>query len=421
MSKRRQKRNYSKNNKSVLIILLVILLLILTCGLVYYFVFYQDKKEDQLWNPNQTTGIYKVNEDNGFIVDNYSLIDEGVLENNHSEYATDYDYIRNLVSDHSPIGFDLKPYNDNQTDYSYNYRIGHWNTLNFSMLSDKPTDKAKIHAENIAKMISYLEYDLIGLTEINKDTVKETDFKKAKNFLDLVNNYVSKENKDKYQYDLIVSKNTNSKTAKDGQVEQVAILYNTKKLKIDNNSNSNDALIGSGDFYSNPLINAYSKDRDFVRTPFGSSFVTIDNPNNTYKFSTVFSHFDSPGNDKIIDNGTTSGIGNQELFESQQIDDVLDEFKTKYNNDNVIFMGDTNIKTKKQTTAFDMVNINKNNYQFAFKDTDEYNTSLATTATVNKYPNDKLKWYSNAYDKIIYHLNDFIPKLDNNNDDTNLG
>ncbi|EGZ30827.1 hypothetical protein [Malacoplasma iowae] len=67
-------------------------------------------------------------------------------------------------------------------------------------------------------------------------------------------------------------------------------------------------------------------------------------------------------------------------------------------------MGDTNIKTNKQKTAFNEKELNLSNYNFLFKDSLEYATSLATVKTVEKYPNDKLKWYSNPYDKIIYSL-----------------
>ncbi|MDE5553485.1 MAG: hypothetical protein K2I67_02955 [Malacoplasma sp.] len=69
-------------------------------------------------------------------------------------------------------------------------------------------------------------------------------------------------------------------------------------------------------------------------------------------------------------------------------------------------MGDTNIPTGKQNIAFDSNKLSSLNYEFSFEDSISYNTSLAMVSTVENNINNPSKWYSNAYDKIIYSLKD---------------
>lgn len=409
MQKKRRKRNNS--TKKGYWILAIILCLCLIGGLVYYFVFYKNNNQDvnnnkPLIDKPISDNTYSVNQKNGFIIKNYSLVEEKILENPALDlYDNDvYKYIRYSVSDHNPIGFNISPDNTNI------YKIGHWNTLNFNLLNKNSSAKENEHATNIAKLINYFKFDLIGLTEINKNVINNTNFNDvnnpAFNFVNLINDLIPIDRKDSYHYNIVVSNNTSSLYAKPGQSEQVAILYNTKKIEL-LNSSSNDAMIGSGKFYSNPSINDYGINRDYVRAPFASKF-KLTNAVTPYEFVASFSHFDSPGSSNdSVDQGTTNDIGKQEFFEAQQIGNVLEEFRTFYQTNNVIFMGDTNIKTGKQNLAFDVNNLTHLNYQFSFEDNQYYNTSLATVATVQKYPNNQLKWYSNAYDKIIYSLENF--------------
>ncbi|WP_412032564.1 MnuA family membrane nuclease [Malacoplasma muris] len=405
------KKRIRKQNK-ILYIILIFILLCLIGGVIYYFIFYKENVKSE--NNNKPLidkpigdNLYSVNQENGFIIKNYSLVEHNILENPAIDlYDNDvYKYIRYSVSDHNPIGFNLT------IDQNEFYKIGHWNTLNFNLLKNNPSAKEKEHAMNIAKIVNYFKFDLIGMTEINKNVITEANAieanNPASNFVNLINDLVPESRKNQYHYNIIVSKNTNSLYAKSGQSKQVAILYNTKKFKLSEANNTNDALIGSGTFYSNASVNDNGIDRDYVRAPFGSKFQTINNVNNK-EFVVSFSHFDSPGSSQdSVDYGLIDGIGKQEYFEAQQIDKVIEEFRTLYNTNNVIFMGDTNIKTGKQNLAFNIQKLSSLNYKFAFDDNDYYNTSLATVATVNKYPNDQLKWYSNAYDKIIYRLDEF--------------
>lgn len=379
----------------------------------WYFLVYQ---KEEIKDSIISKDTFKINNENGFISNNYAFVNANVIDNPSSD--SDIAYIRKRVSDHNLIGFDLSVSNDST------YRIGHWNTLNFSLLktsdlSDKSSDRY-LHALNIAKVINYFKFDIIGLTEINANTVKENDTSAATNFLNMVNDYVPTSLKDKYQYDLIVSNNTKSITATSGQIEQVAILYN--KVKVKNNETTNDdSVYGNGYFYQNNPINwgltdKTKKDYDYVRPPFGTSFQIVEN-NQMYNLALLYSHFDSPGASANEDKGT-NGMGTQEMFEANNVDVAIQEFQKRYNTNNVVFMGDTNIPTGKQNIAFNTNQLSQLGYQFAFEDNSNYNTSLATVKTVESNLNNPIKWYSNAYDKIIYSLSDF--KINQNDSYQNL-
>lgn len=389
-----------RKSKVISIGIISISILLLVGGLFVYF-YLKNKDNNELATPNPNANSYKINDDKSFIGDIWNLIDDNVITNKSSDSVSNYSYIRSKVSDHSPIGMKLNI--DNQV-----YNVGHWNTLNFTFSKDR---QEKV--DNISKTILFYKFDLIGLTEINANTVTETNKENATYFINYINGLIPKDERNNREYDIIVSNNTTSQFAAVGQSEQVAILYNKNKFKPFEYTNltiKNDAIVGSGYFYSNPLTD-FSKDTsrkyDYVRSPFGTMFNLV-NSAIEYPITFLFSHFDSPGASSSSQNKKTEimvdGIGSQEYYEAYNIKNVLSEFEEKFNNKNIIFMGDTNIKTNKQKTAFNEKELNLSNYNFLFKDSLEYATSLATVKTVEKYPNDKLKWYSNPYDKIIYSL-----------------
>lgn len=378
------------------------LCILLIAGGVFAYFYFKNKTNDEVTIPNQTTNSYKINDDKSFIGDIWNLINDKVVTNKNSNSMSDYSYIRARVSDHAPVGIKLN-INNNQ------YNVGHWNTLNFTFSKDK---QEKV--DNISRTILFYKFDLIGLTEINANTVTASSKSNANYFVNYINGLLTEQQKQTIEYDIIVSNNTSSKFADPGQTEQVAILYNKKKFvpaSLTNlNAIQNDALVGEGYFYSNPLT-SFDKDSsrqyDYVRSPFGTMFNLVDSTI-SYPITFLFSHFDSPGVSKNSTSKKTEiaidGMGSQEYFEAHHIQDVMNEFKTKFNNDNIIFMGDTNIKLNKQASAFDEAKLSSSNYNFLFKDSSLYSTSLATVNTVDKYPNDRLRWYSNPYDKIIYSL-----------------
>lgn len=75
-------------------------------------------------------------------------------------------------------------------------------------------------------MISYFNLDIIGLTEINKDT----PLNNAQNFLNLLNSLDNSKN-----YNFIMSNNLQGRTASAGQAEKIIIFYNSKKVNLISN------------------------------------------------------------------------------------------------------------------------------------------------------------------------------------------
>lgn len=264
---------------------------------------------------------------------------------------------------------------------SKNIVIGEWNALNFiNPKGNKQITNGKTAA--IADIINFLKYDLIGILEINKDGSNNNE--QVSYLMQALNN---NDNNKKWNYhfsnNLTSSPNTAAK-----QVEQVLVLYNENLLKLNNYYE-----------YSNP------GDPDglyYVRPPYGVSFSYKNNPE--ISFAAIFDHFDSPGvaSEKTTFSPMTpetksnkaTGQGTYEVHDSWYINDVLDEMSENLKTNNIIFMGDTNIKINNQSKAFNESQLNNNGYLFGFKDEDKYKTSLSTNFGV----------YSNPYDKIIYKL-----------------
>ncbi len=174
-----------------------------------------------------SNGKWVTYEDNLWVKDNYTQNDKL------------YNYIKYGISDHVPIGLNIS--NDSE-----NVRLGFWNVLNFSFVNsdikpiwpkDKLTSdtdiknaKRNAHARNIADIVYYANYDLISFVEINKGTKKDSlDY-----FLKYLNskNSVAKSNNKKYEG--FLTKPTSSNVGSAGQSEQVAFIYNSNLLSLDN-------------------------------------------------------------------------------------------------------------------------------------------------------------------------------------------
>lgn len=213
---------------------------------------------------------------NGFIINTYYTLSEFKNQNNeivkganwvktekelfqdqndsnkYNEIKLYQRYVQYGISDHLPVGLNIK----NEIG---SLRIGLWNVLNFSFLStpingnisDSSTPisdaKANAHARNLADIISKADFDLIGLIEINKNT----SLNNFKNFLNYLNSISSNK-----KYAGILTKNSVSKIGSDGQIEQVAFIYDKNLLTYDNSytsyfygdNNKNDAILGIIDF-----------------------------------------------------------------------------------------------------------------------------------------------------------------------------
>ena len=84
-------------------------------------------------------------------------------------------------------------------------------------------------------------------------------------------------------------------------------------------------------------------------------------------------------------------MGKQEMFEANNIQIPLEEFKSVFKSENIVFMGDTNIPTGKQNIAFDTNKLSSLSYEFSFEDSVSYNTSLAMVSTVENNINNPSK------------------------------
>ncbi|MCF0217671.1 MAG: hypothetical protein HUJ42_01340 [Malacoplasma sp.] len=197
--------------------------------------------------------VVRPNFANGFAIDSYLTLPSQTMSNgaswidyNNSFYSGEDEnqlitnYLRYAVSDHLPVGFNLVYKNLINVDSSI--RVGGWNALNFNLdtgdlaafdfnqVAAKSTksanDKRQLHAINLAKIIYNAKFDVIGLLEINKNQ-NETNLNYFLNYLNSLAN-----NNNEIQYDAILSGNTPAINPNSSQVEEVMLIYNTKKLSI---------------------------------------------------------------------------------------------------------------------------------------------------------------------------------------------
>ncbi|VEU68460.1 MnuA family membrane nuclease [Mycoplasmopsis pulmonis] len=251
-------------------------------------------------------------------------------------------------------------------------RLGHWNVLNQS--GNIPTKNLAI-----SKVILHNKLDLVGLTEITNENGVKT-----------IINELNKSSSDKWNY--IVSLKKRGTTGSSGQEEHVGIIYKENKLTLES---FDDKEKSKGKFYENKLWDdPFKKGQkiDFVRPPFGVKFSTKGNIKND--FTVVFMHSDAPGvkeeRGEISAKGY-SGQGHKEVAEALRTKEVMEYFDSIDGvNNELFFMGDTNIKLGNEAKAFEP--LLQSGYKSLIKDVKENATSLAQ------------RWgeYANPYDKIFY-------------------
>ncbi|WP_027119406.1 endonuclease/exonuclease/phosphatase family protein [[Mycoplasma] testudinis] len=257
--------------------------------------------------------------------------------------------------------------------------VGSWNTLNFIGATPNTirnqNNNGKTNA--IADIINFLQYDIIGLTEINKDVNESNE--QLNTFINRLNSK-SKSWMFNLSGNLPASPNTN-----DGQIEQVLFLYNANKFEFNTSWT-----------YSNP------KTQDglyYVRPPYGASFTYKQD--RSLKLGVVVDHFDSPG---VSGNGANrqtqeqptdlNNQGSYEVNDAKNIFNAMNEMQEHLQTDNLLFIGDTNIRLGNQAQAFNENELTNNGYRFGFEDKPEYRSTLSST----------MNQYANPYDKIIYKI-----------------
>ncbi|VEU68461.1 MnuA family membrane nuclease [Mycoplasmopsis pulmonis] len=253
-------------------------------------------------------------------------------------------------------------------------RLGHWNVLNQS--GNTPTKNLAI-----SKVILHNKLDLVGLTEMTNENGVKT-----------IINELNKSSSDKWNY--IVSQKKRGTTGSSGQAEHVGIIYKENKLTLEP---FDDQEKSKGKFYENKLWDdPFKKGQkiDYVRPPFGAKFSTKGNVKND--FSVVFVHSDSPGvsitkANKEENASGYAGQGHKEVAEALRTKEVMEYFDSIDGvNNELFFMGDTNIKVGNEAKAFKP--LLQSGYKSLIKDVKENSTSLAQ------------RWgeYANTYDKIFY-------------------
>ncbi|WP_416389214.1 endonuclease/exonuclease/phosphatase family protein [Mycoplasmopsis columbina] len=230
----------------------------------------------------------------------------------------------------------------------------------------------------LSKIINYLNIDVQGIVELFNpealiELVKELNTLNTEaNWKYVISDY------DKGGKNVLLESNSK-------QHELSGFIYKASKLDaiaFDNN------LIGTSYDNSNykPHFNSDSN-LGFVRPPFGVKFKTKGSEKNDFTF--VIGHFDSPGVSKENQEVSHKKQGTQELDEAWNLNAAMNWYDhIDGNNNELIFMGDTNIKKNNEALAFEPLLV-QNNYKSLLKEDNP--TSIGRNFN-----------YSEPYDKIFY-------------------
>ncbi|WP_341492072.1 endonuclease/exonuclease/phosphatase family protein [Mesomycoplasma ovipneumoniae] len=240
-------------------------------------------------------------------------------------------------------------------------RVGFWNVLNYTNKSKNP-NTAKTYA--LANVINSSGSDVVGLAEITT-TGDGTDIVK-----DL----------EKLNPSAGWKQITTDKYGKPNQQEKYTFLYKSSLLETINfEGNSNPYLIQNG------------TNLTWARPVAAVKFKTRTNIKND--FTLAIGHFDAPGNKSKSRNEKADSEardqGEQEANEARDLVNVLTEIDKKDGpNNEIIFMGDTNIRGE--------------NTEKLFKLTLESYQSLLNKGEKTSLSSKDFGEYANSYDKIFY-------------------
>ncbi|WP_337903423.1 endonuclease/exonuclease/phosphatase family protein [Mesomycoplasma ovipneumoniae] len=240
-------------------------------------------------------------------------------------------------------------------------RVGFWNVLNYTNKSKNP-NTAKTYA--LANVINSSGSDVVGLAEITT-TGDGTDIVK-----DL----------EKLNPSAGWKQITTDKYGKPNQQEKYTFLYKSSLLETINfEGNSNPYLIQNG------------TNLTWARPVAAVKFKTRTNIKND--FTLAIGHFDAPGNKSKSRNEKADSEardqGEQEANEARDLVNVLTEIDKKDGpNNEIIFMGDTNIRGE--------------NTEKLFKLTLESYQSLLNKDEKTSLSSKDFGEYANSYDKIFY-------------------
>lgn len=258
-------------------------------------------------------------------------------------------------------------------------KISFWNVLN---LGDDNTPKKRGRFKSIANVINDSNSSIVGLAEIDKEDTIE----KLCNILNQINSSAHwgciRSNKSGYD-------SQGKLVGGSRQVEYYGFLYKSTEFIPKPFANTN--LIGA--LYINPRIDNefYPNEKTaFVRPPFGVSF----EERTTHKdFTFAISHNDSPGTSaskgSIKEKNYGQGQGTQEIWEAKHLIDAMKYFDAiDGNNSDLVYMGDTNIKSATGNTPFQTL-------------IDDHYSALVNPADASTKSSLGFTDYSEAYDRIF--------------------
>ncbi|MDW2923785.1 endonuclease/exonuclease/phosphatase family protein [Mesomycoplasma ovipneumoniae] len=254
-----------------------------------------------------------------------------------------------------------EPEKNLQNNNIQSIRVGFWNVLNYTNKSKNP-NSAKTYA--LANVINSSGSDVVGLAEITS-TGDGTDIIKQ----------LEKLNPSAGWKEI-----TTNKYGKERQQEKYTFLYKSSLLETIN-----------FDGKSNPYLIQDGKNLTWARPVAAVKFKTKTNIKND--FTLAIGHFDAPGNKsksrKEKADPEASGQGEQEANEARDLVNVLAEIDKKDGpNNEIIFMGDTNIRTE--------------NTDKLFKSTLESYRLLLDKDEKTSLSSKNFGEYANSYDKIFY-------------------
>ncbi|MDW2922385.1 endonuclease/exonuclease/phosphatase family protein [Mesomycoplasma ovipneumoniae] len=254
-----------------------------------------------------------------------------------------------------------EPEKNQAKDNMQSIRVGFWNVLNYTNKSKKNTNTAKTYA--LANVINSSGSDVVGLAEITS-TGDGTDIVKELEKLNPSAGW---------------KQITTDKYGKQNQQEKYTFLYKSSLLETINFEGS-----------SNPYLIQDGKNLTWARPVAAVKFQTKTNIKND--FTLAIGHFDAPGassnrNEKA--DSEARNQGEQEANEARDLVNVLTQIDEKDGpNNEIIFMGDTNIRTENTDKLFKSTLVS---YRLLL-DKDE-KTSLSSK---------DFGEYANSYDKIFY-------------------
>ncbi|TDU98102.1 MnuA family membrane nuclease [Metamycoplasma hyosynoviae] len=301
-----------------------------------------------------------------------------------------------------PINFEIRGFKKASTGgggsgstSATSLKLAHWNVCNFGEKALPNGEKPKAKAHAIASIIHNQQYDIVGLTELDSIEVSPI-------IVELLNELENKKGTgNSWSYvtgDYHDSMGQSITQIPHGDRAADYIYKNNKVAPVETNGKLGHFYDGTG------FVNHFNSDlNEYARTPFCVKWELLNQSLSNKDFVFAISHFDGPGRAKkknkltgkyeYIEPSANIGhsVGAREANEAWNIPNVFKWMETKFNDNDVVFEGDTNIPAGAASQAFGSLTTEK----MLLDEGSENYSSLQTTEG----------GYSNPYDKIILKSN----------------